>query len=130
MSNATKTSTRIDITPLAGEIGAVISGVAAAAPPDDQTIAEYARALLAHRVVFLHDQQLDYDRPGGVRERLGPLTLGHPTLPPVARLQPFLEEIDSSKAAPANRWHTDVTFCDRPPGLHAPSRRADARRGR
>ena len=54
-------------------------------------------------------------------ERLGPLTLGHPTLssPPE---QPFLEEIDSAKGTRANHWHTDVTFVDRPPAftlLHA-----------
>jgi alpha-ketoglutarate-dependent sulfate ester dioxygenase len=57
MSNATGTSTRIDITPLAGEIGAVISGVDAAAPPDDETIAQVRRALLAHKVIFLRDQR-------------------------------------------------------------------------
>jgi len=53
--------------------------------------------------------------------RLGPLTLGHPTLasPPA---QPLLEEIDSRKGGRANHWHTDVTFVDRPPAftlLHA-----------
>jgi taurine dioxygenase len=31
--------------------------------------------------------------------------------------QPFLEEIDSAKGAPANQWHTDVTFVDRPPAF-------------
>jgi taurine dioxygenase len=54
-------------------------------------------------------------------KRLGPLTLGHPTLasPPD---QPFLEEIDSRQGSRANHWHTDVTFVDRPPAftfLHA-----------
>jgi alpha-ketoglutarate-dependent taurine dioxygenase len=49
-------------------------------------------------------------------ERLGPLTLGHPTLasPPD---QPQLEEIDSAKGTRANHWHTDVTFVDRPPAF-------------
>ena len=61
MSNATGTSTRIDVTPLAGEIGAVISGVDAAAP-DDETIAQVRRALLAHKVIFLRDQRLDSPR--------------------------------------------------------------------
>ncbi len=116
MSNATGTSTRIDITPLAGEIGAVISGVDAAAPPDDETIAQVRRALLAHKVIFLRDQRLDYPTQVAFAQRFGPLTLGHPTLasPPG---QPLLEEIDSSKGVRANQWHTDVTFLDRPPAL-------------
>ncbi len=116
MSNATRTSTRLDVTPLAGEIGAVISGVAAAAPPADETIAQVRRALLAHKVIFLRDQRLDYPTQVAFARRFGPLTLGHPTLasPPG---QPLLEEIDSSKGVRANNWHTDVTFLDRPPAF-------------
>ena len=66
--------------------------------------------------MFLRDQNLDYARQVAFAERLGPLTLGHPTLasPPD---QPFLEEIDSAKGAPGNHWHTDVTFLDRPPAF-------------
>ncbi len=72
-------------------------------------------------MVFLRDQSLDYARQVAFAERLGPLTLGHPTLasPPD---QPFLEEIDSRQGTRANHWHTDVTFVDRPPAftlLHA-----------
>ena len=72
-------------------------------------------------MVFLRGQNLDYARQVAFAERLGPLTLGHPTLesPPD---QPFLEEIDSRKGVRANSWHTDVTFVDRPPAftlLHA-----------
>jgi alpha-ketoglutarate-dependent taurine dioxygenase len=70
---------------------------------------------------FLRDQSLNYRRQVAFAERLGPLTLGHPTLasPPG---QPLLEEIDSLKGGKANYWHTDVTFVDRPPAftlLHA-----------
>ena len=79
------------------------------------------QALLDHKVVFLRDQDLDYPRQVAFAERLGPLTLGHPTLasPPG---QPLLEEIDSRKGGKVNYWHTDVTFVDRPPAftlLHA-----------
>ena len=116
MSNATGTSTRLDITPLAGEIGAVISGVDAAAPPDEETTAQVRQALLEHKVIFLPDQRLDYPTQVAFARRFGPLTLGHPTLasPPG---QPLLEEIDSSKGVRANNWHTDVTFLDRPPAF-------------
>jgi alpha-ketoglutarate-dependent taurine dioxygenase len=111
-----RTAASLGIERLAGHIGAEIIGVDTGQQLGDQTIAEMRRALLGHRVVFLRDQHLDYDRQVAFAERLGPLTLGHPTLPsPESR--PFLEEIDSAKAAPANRWHTDVTFCDRPPAF-------------
>jgi alpha-ketoglutarate-dependent sulfate ester dioxygenase len=87
----------------------------------DDTVAQIRQALLEHKVVFLRGQSLDYQRQVAFAERLGPLTLGHPTLssPPD---QPFLEEIDSRKGTRANHWHTDVTFVDRPPAftlLHA-----------
>ncbi len=66
--------------------------------------------------MFFRDQHLDYDRQVALAQRFGPLTLGHPTLPSPDG-QPHLEEIDSATGAPANQWHTDVTFCDRPPAF-------------
>jgi taurine dioxygenase len=67
-------------------------------------------------VVFFRRQSLDYARQVAFAQRFGSLTLGHPTLSSPAD-QPFLEEIDSAKGAPANQWHTDVTFVDRPPAF-------------
>ena len=84
-------------------------------------IARIRQAVLDHKVVFLRGQSLNYRRQVAFAERLGPLTLGHPTLAsPLG--QPLLEEIDSLKGGKANYWHTDVTFVDRPPAftlLHA-----------
>jgi taurine dioxygenase len=111
-----RTETGLTVGRLAGRIGAEIGGVDTGEQLGDETIAEIRRSLLAHRVVFFRDQSLDYDRQVAFANRLGPLTLGHPTIPS-PESQPFLEEIDSAKAAPANRWHTDVTFCDRPPAF-------------
>jgi alpha-ketoglutarate-dependent taurine dioxygenase len=106
---------------LAGNIGAELGGADAAADLSDETVGQVRAALLRHKVVFLRDQHLDYDSQVAFAQRLGSLTLGHPTLasPPG---QPFLEEIDSAKGGRANHWHTDVTFVDRPPAftlLHA-----------
>src|ERR1700733_4446221 len=114
-------ATHVSVTRLAGHIGAEISGVDTAGPLSDDAVASIRQALLDHKVVFLRDQDLDYPRQVAFAERLGPLTLGHPTLasPPG---QPLLEEIDSRKGVRANSWHTDVTFVDRPPAftlLHA-----------
>ncbi len=121
MTDTISTRTRVGIRRLAGHIGAEITGADAGTELGDDTIAQVRQALLDHKVVFLRDQSLDYARQVAFAERLGPLTLGHPTLasPPH---QPFLEEIDSRKGTRANHWHTDVTFVDRPPAftlLHA-----------
>ncbi|MEY2431387.1 MAG: alkyl sulfatase [Acidimicrobiaceae bacterium] len=107
---------RVGVERLAGRIGAEVSGVDSGVPQSDETIAQVRRALVEYRVVFLRDQHLDYERQVAFAQRFGPLTLGHPTLPSPAQ-QPFLEEIDSATGAPANQWHTDVTFCDRPPAF-------------
>jgi len=100
---------------VAGSLGAELIGIDAA-NPTDESVAFVRAALLEHRVVFLRDQHLDYDSEVAFAERFGALTLGHPTIPSPAG-QPLLEEIDSSKGGPANKWHTDVTFVDRPPAF-------------
>src|ERR1700716_3512977 len=112
----TDSSVQITVRPLAGRIGAEIGGVDAAAPLDEETVAQVRRALVEHRVGFLRDQHLDYEGQVAFARRFGELTLGHPTLaaPPE---QPHLEEIDSATGARTNFWHTDVTFVDRPPAV-------------
>src|SRR5450755_4434672 len=57
---ATNVQARPSITRLAGRLGAVVSDVEVT-HAGDETIADIRRALLEHRVVFLRDQQLDYD---------------------------------------------------------------------
>jgi alpha-ketoglutarate-dependent sulfate ester dioxygenase len=113
--------TRISVTKLAGNIGAQISGIDTGSALSNEEVGQVRQALLDHKVVFLRDQDLDYRSQVAFAKRLGPLTLGHPTLssPPE---QPHLEEIDSRNGGRANHWHTDVTFVDRPPAftlLHA-----------
>ena len=105
----------VHVTAIAGNIGAEITGVDAGSPLGDGAVAVIRQALLDHKVVFLRGQNLDYDREVAFAQRLGPLTLGHPTIasPPG---QPLLEEIDSRKGK-VNYWHTDVTFVERPPAF-------------
>jgi alpha-ketoglutarate-dependent sulfate ester dioxygenase len=121
MTDTISSRVQIGVRRLAGNIGAEITGVDTGTELSDETVAQIRQALLDHKVVFLRGQSLDYARQVAFAERLGPLTLGHPTLvsPPG---QPLLEEIDSRKGGRANYWHTDVTFVDRPPAftvLHA-----------
>jgi alpha-ketoglutarate-dependent sulfate ester dioxygenase len=116
MTDTIGTHVRMDVRRLSGNIGAEITGVDTGTGLGDDVIAQIRQALLEHKVVFLRDQSLNYRRQVAFAERLGPLTLGHPTLasPPD---QPQLEEIDSAKGTRANHWHTDVTFVDRPPAF-------------
>ncbi len=121
MTQTLTATTSVEVTRLAGNIGARISGVDTGRPLSDEVVSAIRQALLKHKVVFLRDQHLDYASQVAFAQLLGPLTLGHPTLesPPD---QPLLEEIDSRKGGRANHWHTDVTFVDRPPAftlLHA-----------
>jgi taurine dioxygenase len=121
MTDTIATQAKLGVRRLAGNIGAEITGADTGTDLGDDAIAQIRQALLDHKVVFLRGQNLDYARQVAFAERLGPLTLGHPTLesPPG---QPLLEEIDSHKGGRANHWHTDVTFVDRPPAftlLHA-----------
>ena len=114
MSNErTQTKGRLRVSPLTGTIGAELSGVDVSGDLDAETVAAIRRALLENKVVFFRDQTLDYDGQVAFARRFGSLTLGHPTIqsPPD---QPFLEEVDSAKGAPAADWHTDVTFLDQP----------------
>jgi len=79
----TLTSTGIGLTVarLAGRIGAEIHGVDPGGELSDETIAQIRGAFLAHRVLCLREQRLDYERQVAFAQRLGQLTLGHPTLP-------------------------------------------------
>ena len=129
MTDTITSQAHVVVTKLAGHIGAQISGIDTGGALSDEAVAQVRQALLEHKVVFLRDQDLDYARQVAFAERLGPLTLGHPTLasPPE---QPHLEEIDSLRGVRANHWHTDVTFVDRPPAFHAAARDRHPARGR
>jgi alpha-ketoglutarate-dependent sulfate ester dioxygenase len=102
--------------PLAGNIGAEIIGVDAAGLVSDQAVADVRRTLLRHKVVFLRDQDLDYDGQVAFARRFGELATGHPIFKaPSAR--PALRALDSQDGTRANHWHTDLTFLERPPAF-------------
>jgi alpha-ketoglutarate-dependent sulfate ester dioxygenase len=106
--------TALEIEPLTIQIGAVITGVDLSGDLSDLVIAEIRTALLHHRVVFFRDQQIRADDQLAFARRFGPLTTGHPTIPPVEGV-PNLYDLDSQNGVHADQWHTDVTFVDQPP---------------
>ncbi|MFO0997744.1 MAG: TauD/TfdA family dioxygenase [Alphaproteobacteria bacterium] len=106
----------IGVHPIAGAIGAEISGVDLARPLDDETFAAVRQAFLDHLVIFFRDQTMTPDQHKAFCRRFGSLDLdrfvvpleGHPEVLVVAK-----EE--GERYAFGNVWHADVTFYERPP---------------
>ena len=120
------TETRLDVTPLSGNIGAEIRGVDLR-HLDADTVAEIRKVWLDRKVVFFPGQDLDQEAHLAFASWFGELTEGHPVIPGVDGY-PNVFEIDYSKARELYAsygdvstrtqgldWHTDVTFVERPP---------------
>ncbi|MEV8637912.1 TauD/TfdA family dioxygenase [Streptosporangium sp. NPDC051023] len=103
------------ITPVAGRIGAEITGVQLGGELPAETVKEIRAALLRHKVIFFRGQDhLDELGQVAFATLLGPLTTAHPTVPALSDGSPILD-LDYSNGQKVDRWHTDVTFVDRPP---------------
>jgi taurine dioxygenase len=108
---------QIQIEPLAGALGAEISGVDLRKPLDAGVIDEIRRAWLAHQVLFFRDQPLTVDEHKAFARRFGELHV-HPVLQQMAdQGHPEIVVLESDAQRPfvAERWHSDVTFEREPP---------------
>jgi alpha-ketoglutarate-dependent taurine dioxygenase len=104
----------LTVHPVGGNIGAEVRGLRIGRNVDPAAVAELRRALLAHRVVFLRDQDhADDDDQRAFAALLGTVTKPHPT---VAGDGDAILPIDAEHGK-ANSWHTDVTFVDRVPSI-------------
>ena len=106
---------RIEIRPVAGNIGAEILG----ADPrdlDDETFEEIHAALLENEVVFLRGSQLDDETQMALAHRFG-----QPSVFPLQKIMgatgPTFQVIEDGPNSPneADQWHTDVTWAAEPP---------------
>jgi taurine dioxygenase len=105
----------IEVEPLAGSIGALITGVDLT-DLDDDTVAEIRRAWLAHLVVFFRDQELDADDYVAFARRIGepveyPFVKGlesHPEIIAVDKLPPEIVNFGGI-------WHSDTVYLEQPP---------------
>jgi taurine dioxygenase len=105
----------LNIHPIAGRIGAEISGIDLSASLSDEVIAAIRQALVQYKVIFFRQQTLDANGQIAFARRFGELTTAHPTLPPLIE-NPEVLDLDYGRTATrSNEWHTDVTFVDRPP---------------
>ncbi|MET0313172.1 MAG: TauD/TfdA family dioxygenase [Hansschlegelia sp.] len=104
------------IRPVAGRIGAEISGVRLSGDLPEATVAAIRAALVRHKVIFFRDQtHLDDQGQEAFGRRFGGL-VPHPTVPSRENTQGVLE-LDGAKGERASSWHTDVTFAQAYPAI-------------
>ena len=106
----------LTIAPIAGSLGAEISGVDLAADLDESTVGAIRKAWLEHGVVFFRDQELDSDRFLAFARRIGEPA----RYPFVPGIEGYPEIIAVTKLAHervnfGGIWHSDTAYLDEPP---------------
>jgi len=115
MSAATSSSTQLDVAPLAGAIGAVITGIDLA-HLDDATVDAVRAIWLEHLVVFFRDQELDADAFLAFARRIGepvryPFVKGFDTHPEIIEVAKLPHETVNFGGI----WHSDTVYLEQPP---------------
>jgi alpha-ketoglutarate-dependent taurine dioxygenase len=125
-------TTELTVTPLAGHIGAEISGVDISQPLEAPVVDAISEALDRWRVVFFRNQTLDHASQIAFGRRFGELTYAHPhddappeghpeiyTVDPKRFNQQYgIDEAEAKKRRKysyTNGWHSDVTPAINPP---------------
>ena len=96
---------------IAGALGAEIAGVDLSGALSDEVIGEIRQALLAHQVIFFHDQHLTPEQHLAFGRRFGELQI-HDFVEPTEEDQHILE-VRKEPYETRNfggGWHTDVSF--------------------
>lgn len=100
------------VRPVAGRIGAELSGLRLGPDLPPETISAIRRVLHRYKVVFFRGQaHLDDAAQEAFARNFGDV-VAHPTLPPRTGTAAILELDASRGGGRANHWHTDVTFVD------------------
>ncbi|WP_420753150.1 TauD/TfdA dioxygenase family protein [Rhodococcus sp. O3] len=117
----------LSVAPIAGHIGAEISGVDLSSELPAETIAALRAALLKHKVLYFADQRLTHDEHIRLTSYFGKVTPSHPLetekgapgYPQILEVDSrlYAEKFGSRKVSYANWWHTDVTAVVNPPAL-------------
>jgi alkyl sulfatase len=125
--------TALTVRPVAGHIGADVSGVDLAAPLAPETIAAITEALHLHKVIFFRGQELDHAAQIRFGRVFGELTYAHPhdDTPPEGHPEIFTIDPERYKQRYGGDdynkrrrkysyvagWHTDVTAAVNPPAV-------------
>jgi taurine dioxygenase len=105
----------IEVHPIAGALGAEISGVDLSKPLDERTFDAVHQALLDHLVIFFRDQTLTPREQLVFARRFGGIHL-HPYvkgLPDFPEVMPVIKEVGDTRTFGA-AWHTDQMFTAQP----------------
>lgn len=106
---------QIQVQPIAGTIGAEVSGVDMAAPLGNQLFQEVHDALMEHKVIFFRDQDITPDQHVAFGRQFGTLQV-HPFVPHLeGHPEVLILESSAENRSAANAWHSDVTFTEEPP---------------
>jgi taurine dioxygenase len=97
----------IQIKPVAGRIGAELSGITLNGDISEQDFDVINQALLKHKVLFFREQFLSDEQHESFSRRFGE-QVPHPTVRSAEKSSAILH-LDA-KETRANSWHTDVTF--------------------
>ena len=106
----------IKVLPVAGALGAEITGVDLATDLVDETVAEIRRAWLEHLVVFFRDQTLGPDEFLAFARRIGdpveyPFVKGIDGFPEIIAVTKLPHETVNFGGI----WHSDTVYLERPP---------------
>jgi taurine dioxygenase len=109
-------NSRIEVRPIAGSIGAEISGVDLSKELDDDTVAAIRRAWLDHNVVFFRDQDLPPARFLTFARRFGKVI----EYPFIKGLEEFPEiipviKLEHERTNFGGIWHSDTSYLEEPP---------------
>lgn len=119
-----RTATALEITPVAGHIGAEVTGVDLRTELTDDQVAELTAALHRHKVLFIRDQQIGHAEQITFSRRFGAVTPSHPYDDDAPTEHPEILAVDSrlyekrfgrKKFSYTNQWHTDVSPLINPP---------------
>jgi alpha-ketoglutarate-dependent sulfate ester dioxygenase len=123
-ATASSSSETPNFAPVAGHIGAEVSGVDLRNELTDAQVAHIQTALHRYKVLFFHDQQIEHAEQIAFSARFGAVTPSHPYDDEAPEGFPQILAVDSRKYATRfgkvkysydNKWHTDVTALINPP---------------
>jgi taurine dioxygenase len=105
----------LDIKPIAGALGAEISGIDLTANISPESFAEIRRLLVEYGVIFFRDQDISHAQQKKIAGYFGPLQT-HPAYDTVAGF-PEITVLESTPEKPTKIecWHSDMTFRQHPP---------------
>ena len=116
MSAQARSYRHIEVSPLAGALGAEIRGVDVSKPLEAAVVAEIRQAFLDHLVILLRDQQLSPPALLAFAQCFGkameyPQLKGLPECPLVTPVV----KLEHERVNFGGIWHSDTTYLDKPP---------------